>query len=329
LREEAKELTSSETLLKRSDLISRSGPQTRACSRQEVILKRSAPQAQREETMREINVKSITEKVRELCMEANTDLGGDVLQAFDRAMEKEESPLGLEILKELKENARIAKEERVAMCQDTGFAVIFMELGQDVHLVGGDLKEAIFEGVRRGYRDGYLRKSICHPFTRANTGDNTPAIIHTEIVPGDKVKVIVAPKGGGSENMSRVVMLTPSDGVEGIKRFVVQRVKESGSNPCPPTIVGVGIGGTFEQAALLAKKSLLRSLGSKNPDPELEKLESEILTEINKLGIGPQGLGGRTTSLAVHILMMPCHIASFPLAVNIQCHAQRHKEAII
>ena len=279
--------------------------------------------------MREINVKLVTEKVRELCMEANTDLGGDVLQAFDRAMEKEESPLGLEILKELKENARIAKEERVAMCQDTGFAVIFMELGQDVHLVGGDLKEAIFEGVRQGYRDGYLRKSICHPFTRANTGDNTPAIIHTEIVPGDKVKMIVAPKGGGSENMSRVVMLTPSDGVEGIKRFVVQRVKESGSNPCPPTIVGVGIGGTFEQAALLAKKSLLRSLGSKNTDPELEKLESEILTEINKLGIGPQGLGGRTTSLAVHILMMPCHIASFPLAVNIQCHAQRHKEAII
>jgi fumarate hydratase subunit alpha len=279
--------------------------------------------------MREVDVKVITEKVRELCMEANTALGGDVLQAFDRAMEKEESPLGMEILKELKENARIAQEEKVAMCQDTGFAVIFMELGQDVHLMGGDLKEAIFEGVRRGYRDGYLRKSICHPFTRANTGDNTPAIIHTEIVPGDKVKLIVAPKGGGSENMSRVVMLTPSDGVEGIKRSVVQRVKESGSNPCPPTIVGVGIGGTFEQAALLAKRSLLRSLGSKNPDPELEKLESEILTEINKLGIGPQGLGGRTTSLAVHILMMPCHIASFPLAVNIQCHAQRHKEVII
>jgi fumarate hydratase subunit alpha len=271
----------------------------------------------------------VTEKVRTLCMEANTDLGEDVLQAFDRAIEKEESPLGIEILKELKENARIAKEERVAICQDTGFAVIFLELGQDVHLVGGDLREAVFEGVRGGYRDGYLRKSICHPFTRANTGDNTPAIIHTEVVPGDKVKIIVAPKGGGSENMSRVVMLTPSDGVEGIKRFVVQRVRESGSNPCPPTIVGVGIGGTFEQAALLAKKSLLRPLGSKNLDPELDKLESEILNEINGLGIGPQGLGGRTTSLAVHILMMPCHIASFPLAVNIQCHAQRHKEAII
>ena len=279
--------------------------------------------------MREIDLKLITEKVRELCMTSNTDLGEDVLQAFNRAMEKEESPLGIEILKELKENARIAKDEDVPICQDTGFAVVFIELGQDVHLIGGDLKEAVFEGVRQGYRDGYLRTSICHPFTRANTGDNTPAVIHTEVVPGEKVKITVAPKGGGSENMSRVVMLTPSDGIEGIKRYVVQRVKESGSNPCPPTIVGVGIGGTFEQTALLAKKSLLRPLGSKNPDPELEKLESEILAEINKLGIGPQGLGGRTTSLAVHILMMPCHIASFPLAVNIQCHAQRHKEAII
>jgi len=279
--------------------------------------------------MREINVKLITEKVRELCMEANTNLGEDVLQAFDGAMKKEESPLGLEILKELKENARIAKEEKVAICQDTGFAVVFVELGQDVHLIGGDLKEAIFEGVRQGYQDGYLRKSICHPFTRANTGDNTPAIIHTEIVSGDEVKITVAPKGGGSENMSRVIMLTPSDGVEGIKRYVLQRVKESGSNPCPPTIVGVGIGGTFEEAALLAKKSLLRPLGSKNPDLELDQLEFDLLTEINKLGIGPQGLGGRTTSLAVHILMMPCHIASFPLAVNIQCHAQRHKEVVI
>lgn len=279
--------------------------------------------------MREIDVKLITEKVKDLCMEANTDLGEDVLEAFDRAIEKEESPLGVEILKELKENARIARDERVAICQDTGFAVVFIELGQDVHLVGGGLKEAIFEGVRQGYRDGYLRKSICHPFTRANTGDNTPAIIHTEIVHGDQVKIIVAPKGGGSENMSRVVMLTPSDGIEGIKRYVVQRVKESGSNPCPPTIVGVGIGGTFELAAFLAKKSLLRPLGSKNPDTELDQLEFEILTEINKLGIGPQGLGGRTTSLAVHILMMPCHIASFPLAVNIQCHAQRHKEIIL
>lgn len=279
--------------------------------------------------MREINVNLITEKVRDLCMEANTDLGRDVLEAFDQAIQKEESPIGVEILKELKENAKIATDEKVAICQDTGFAVVFIELGQDVHLVGGDLKEALFEGVRQGYRDGYLRKSICHPFTRVNTGDNTPAIVHAEIVPGDRVRIMVAPKGGGSENMSRVVMLTPSDGIPGIKQYVVQRVKESGSNPCPPTIVGVGIGGTFEQAALLAKKSLLRPLGSRNEDSELDRLESDILKEINKLGIGPQGLGGRTTSLAVHILMMPCHIASLPLAVNIQCHAQRHKEAIL
>jgi fumarate hydratase subunit alpha len=271
----------------------------------------------------------ITEKVKDLCMEANTDLGEDVLQAFDRSIKNEESPLGIEILKELKENARIAREEKVAICQDTGYAVVFIELGQEVHLVGGGLREAVFEGVRRGYKDGYLRKSICHPFTRANTGDNTPAIIHTEIVSGEKIRITVAPKGGGSENMSRVVMLTPADGVEGIKRFVIERVRESGSNPCPPTIVGIGIGGTFEQAALLAKKSLLRPLGTKNPDLELDRLESDILEGINRLGIGPQGLGGRTTSLAVHILMMPCHIASFPLAVNIQCHVHRHKEATI
>ena len=279
--------------------------------------------------MREIDVKLITEKVRDLCMKANTDLGEDVLQAFDRAMEKEESALGIEILKELKENAQIAKEEKVPICQDTGVAVVFIELGQEVHLVNGDLNEAIQMGVRKGYKYGYMRKTLCHTLTRTNTVENTPAIKKKEVVSGEKIKITVAPKGGGSENMSRVVMLTPSDGVEGIKRFVVQRVKESGSNPCPPTIVGIGIGGNFEQAALLAKKSLLRPLGSKNPDPELDKLEVEILTEINQLGIGPQGLGGRTTSLAVHLLMMPCHIASFPLAVNIQCHAQRHKETII
>src|SRR5512136_295212 len=206
--------------------------------------------------MREIDVRLITEQVRDLCIQANIDLGEDVLHAFDRAIEKEESPVAIEILKELKENARIAKNEKVPICQDTGFAVVFVELGQEVHLVGGGLNEAIFDGVRQGYRDGYLRKSICHPFTRVNTGDNTPAVIHTEIVPGEKIKFTVAPKGGGSENMSRVTMLAPSEGVEGIKRFVVQRVKESGSNPCPPTIVGVGVGGTFEQAGLLAKKSL-------------------------------------------------------------------------
>lgn len=279
--------------------------------------------------MREVDVRLITEKVKQLCIEANTQLGDDVLRALDEAIEKEESPLGVTILKELKENARIAMEEKIPICQDTGVTVVFIELGQDVHLIGGDLKEAVQEGVRQGYKEGYLRKSMCHPFTRVNTGDNTPAIVHLDIVSGENIRLIVAPKGGGSENMSQVVMLTPSEGIEGIKRFIIQRVMESGSNPCPPIIVGVGIGGNLEMAAILAKKSLLRSIGSKNPDPELDKLEKEILNEINKLGIGPQGLGGRITALDVHILMMPCHIASLPLAVNIQCHAHRHKEAII
>ena len=279
--------------------------------------------------MREIDVGIITERVKELCMEANFDLGRDVLDALERAKAEEESPTGIEILGQLEENASIARQERVAICQDTGVAVVFVELGQDVHLVGGDLNRAIDEGVRQGYGEGYLRKSLCHPFTRANTGDNTPAVVHVEVVPGDRVKLIVAPKGGGSENMSRVTMLTPAVGKQGIVDYVVQRVKESGSNPCPPTIIGVGIGGTFERAALLAKKALLRPLGSEHPDPGLASLEGEILETINKLGIGPQGLGGRTTSLAVHITMMPCHIASLPVAVNIQCHAHRHKEAVI
>ena len=281
------------------------------------------------DSVREIDIKMVVKRVRELCILANTDLGDDVLEAFDRAIQQEESAVAIEILRELKENARIAREEGVPICQDTGFAVVFVEVGQDVRLVGGDFREAIHEGVRQGYQEGYLRKSICHPLSRANTGDNTPAVIHTEVVPGDRLRIVVAPKGAGSENMSRVAMLTPSEGMDGIRRFVIQRVKDSGSNPCPPTIVGVGIGGTMEQAALLAKKSLLRPLGSKNSDPDLDRLESEILTGINQLGIGPQGLGGRTTSLAVHILMMPCHIASLPLAVNIQCHAQRHKEVEI
>jgi fumarate hydratase subunit alpha len=279
--------------------------------------------------VREVDVGIITETVKSLCMEANFDLGQDVLDAFKRAQTVEESPAGVEILKQLEENASIARREKVAICQDTGIAVVFVELGQDIHFVGGDLNSAINEGVKRGYQEGYLRKSLCHPFTRANTGDNTPAVIYVTIVPGEKVKLIVAPKGGGSENMSRVTMLTPAAGKEGIVEYVVQRVKESGPNPCPPTVVGVGIGGTFENAALLAKEALLRPIGSENREPELAALEAEILEKINKLGIGPQGLGGRTTSLAVHINMMPCHIASLPLAVNIQCHAQRHKEAII
>jgi fumarate hydratase subunit alpha len=276
--------------------------------------------------MREINTSQITTAIRDLCIKANTNLGDDVLAAFRKAIELEVSPTGKDILEKLVENARIAREEEIPICQDTGFAVVFVELGQEVHLVGGDLKEAINEGVRQGYEEGYLRKSICHPFTRKNTGDNTPAVIHIDIVPGDRVRLIIAPKGGGSENMSRVTMLTPAVGMEGVKDFVVQRVKESGANPCPPTIVGVGIGGTFETAALLAKRALLRPLGSQNQNAELASLEAELYEEINALGIGPQGLGGRITSLAVHVAMMASHIASLPVAVNIQCHAARHKE---
>jgi len=279
--------------------------------------------------MREIKASQITETVKRLCIDANLDLGQDVLEAFDRGEQMEESLVGKEIFQQLKENARIAREEQVAMCQDTGLGVVFVELGQDVHIVGGDFNQAINEGVRQGYKDGYLRKSACHCFTRANTKDNTPAIIHLEVVPGDKMKITVAPKGGGSENMSTVNMLTPSDGIEGIKKRVVEWVKQAGSNPCPPVVVGVGIGGTFERAALIAKKALLRPLGEKNPDLQVAALEDELLTLVNNLGIGPQGLGGRITALAVHVNMIPCHIASFPLAVNINCHAHRHKEAIL
>ena len=279
--------------------------------------------------MKQIGCTEITERVRKMCLEANFDLGVDVLQAFRRAEKSEESPIGREIMGMLLENARIAKDESIPMCQDTGVAVFFVELGDDVRVTGGNLIEAINEGVRKGYQEGYLRKSICHPFTRKNTGDNTPAIVHVELVPGDKLKIVFAPKGGGSENMSRVTMLKPSDGKKGIQDFVVTRVKESGANPCPPTIVGVGIGGTFEKAALIAKKALLRPLGSAHPDPEVASFEQEIFAAINNLGIGPQGFGGRTTALAVHIEMHPCHIASLPVAANINCHAHRHKEIVL
>lgn len=279
--------------------------------------------------IRPLDVIQITETVQRLCIEANEELGEDVLDAFHKAKEVEPSPVGREILDQLLENARIAREEHIPICQDTGLAVIFMEIGQDVHLIGGDLKEAVNEGVRRGYGEGYLRKSVCHPFTRANTGDNTPAILYTEIVPGDRVKLWIVPKGGGSENMSRLFMLPPSAGWQGVKEKIIETVREAGPNPCPPTIIGVAIGGTFEQAAFQAKKALLRPLGTANPDPESENLEQELLAAINRLGIGPQGLGGQTTSLAVHVRIMPCHIASLPLAVNVQCHAARHKEAVL
>jgi fumarate hydratase subunit alpha len=278
--------------------------------------------------MKRIETRDIIEKVKDACMSANFDLGDDVLTAFEKVRSTEESPVGKEILEQLIENAKIAKEEKIALCQDTGFAVFFVELGDEVKIHGGNLVEAINEGVRQGYQEGYLRKSICHPFTRKNTGDNTPAIVHVDLVPGDQLKIVIAPKGGGSENMSRVTMLKPSDGIEGIKNFVVERVRESGANPCPPLVIGVGIGGTFEKAALIAKKALLRPVGSTNPDPELDVLEQELLEEINNLGVGPQGLGGRTTALAVHVKMHPCHIASLPVAVNINCHASRHKEIV-
>ena len=279
--------------------------------------------------MREVHVNQITKVIRDLFIDANYNLGADVLAAFDRGFANDESPVAKEVLKELKENARIDREEHSPICQDTGLAVLFIDLGQDVHVIGGDFKEAIHEGVRQGYQEGYLRKSACNPFSRKNTKDNTPAVIHLDIVPGDKMKITAVPKGGGAENMSRVHMMAPSAGIEGIKDFIVNRMKESGSNPCPPTVVGVGIGGTFERSALLAKKALLRNIGERNPDPELAKIEVEVLERINKLGIGPMGYGGNTTSLDVFFEVEPCHIASLPLAVNVQCHASRHKEAVI
>jgi len=281
--------------------------------------------------MREINVEDITKTVEKLCIESNYYLPQDVKKALEDAVDKEESPLGREILEDILKNQEIARTNNVPICQDTGLAVIFLELGQDVRLVGGNLNEAIDEGVRRGYINGYLRKSAVNdPFmVRKNTGDNTPAIIHTTIVPGDKVKLIFAPKGGGSENMSALSMLKPSDGVAGIKKFVLDTVEKAGSNPCPPIIVGIGIGGTIEKTTLIAKKSLLRTVGEHNLNPEVAKLEEELLEEINKLGIGPQGFGGSTTALAVNIETFPAHIASMPVAINIQCHVARHKEAII
>ncbi len=280
--------------------------------------------------MREINVSEIIPMVRQMCMDANYYLGRDVLRAIETAQKTEESPVGKGILGDIIQNAKIAHDQQVPMCQDTGFAVFFVDIGQDVHFVGGDVNQAINEGVRQGYKDGYLRKSILgDPIQRKNTGDNTPAVVHYNIVPGDKVKITFAAKGGGSENMSEVRMMKPSDGVEGLKQFVLERVRKSGGNPCPPIIVGVGVGGTFEKCAELAKRSLLREVGSKHSDKFYADLEVELLGKVNKIGIGPQGLGGRTTALAVFIEAHPCHIASFPVAVNIQCHAARHKEVVL
>jgi fumarate hydratase subunit alpha len=281
--------------------------------------------------MREVNASEIIDIVQQLSIENNINLEKDVIDKIREFVKKEDSPIGKEILEHILINAKLATEEQRPMCQDTGIAVIFVELGQDVHITKGDFYEAINEGVRRGYNEGYLRKSVVEDpvFNRKNTKDNTPAIIHTEIVPGDKIKITVASKGAGSENMSEVKMLKPADGIEGVKDFVADRVKRSGGMPCPPIIVGLGIGGNFEQCAYLSKKALLRSLNTRNPDPEWNEVEEELLARINRFGIGPMGLGGRTTVLSVQILTMPCHIASLPVAVNLQCHAHRHKTATI
>ena len=277
--------------------------------------------------VRDLDVKDITEAVRELCITANYDLPRDVYDALVAACAAEESPVGREVLGQLVENADIAARDRVPICQDTGFAVVFAEVGQDVHLVGGTLADAVDEGVRRGYGDGYLRKSVAQEpaHARRNTKDNTPAILHTTLVPGDKVRLTMMAKGGGAENMSSLNMLKPSQGWAGMSQAVVDTVSRAGSNPCPPVIIGVGIGGTIDEVTLLAKKALLRDVGSTHPEARVAAMEDELLERINALGIGPQGLGGRTTALDVFIEEMPSHIASMPMAVNVQCHAQRHK----
>lgn len=281
--------------------------------------------------MREISVTDIANNMARLCQEANFDLGADVLDSLKWARDKEESPLGRQVLDQILENDSIATNENIPICQDCGTAVVFLEVGQDVHIIGGDLYTAVEEGVRQGYKEGYLRKSIVgRPFSaRVNTKDNTPAVIHLDMVPGNRLKITVMPKGGGSENMSRLAMLTPAKGRQGVIDFVVNSVAEAGSNPCPPVIVGVGIGGTADKAMILAKKALLRRVGEPNPDPEIAELEREILERVNSLGIGPQGFGGRITALAVHAEVFPTHIAMLPVAVNLQCHAARHKEAVL
>lgn len=278
--------------------------------------------------MRKVSAEEITKTVRALCISAACDLEPDVVAAVKAAAGREESPLGKEVLEQIINNFELAGREHLPMCQDTGIAVFFVEIGREVQLESS-LENAINEGVRQGYKDGYLRKSVCHPLKRTNTGDNTPAIVHTTIVEGDHIKIKIAPKGAGSENMSRLKMLKPAEGVEGIKSFVIETVAVGGGNPCPPIVVGVGVGGSFDKSALLAKKALLRPVGTPNPDSDLNALEKELLDSINALGIGPMGFGGTTTALAVHIETYPCHIASLPVAVNIQCHADRHKEAVI
>ncbi|CUO07544.1 fumarate hydratase [Clostridium sp. NSJ-49] len=277
--------------------------------------------------MREVSVEKIIDTVKELCIESNYYLGDDIRNGLKDSIEKEEYPLANDVLKKIYLNADIARDNNMPICQDTGMACVFVELGQDVHITGGSLEDAINEGVRRGYEEGFLRKSVVKdPLNRVNTKDNTPAIIYYDIVKGDKVKITVAPKGFGSENMSRIAMLKPSDGIEGVKKFILETVENAGPNPCPPMVVGVGIGGTFDKAAYLAKKALLRPIDQSSEIEFYKELEEELIEEINKLGIGPQGFGGRTTALGINIEVYPTHIAGLPVAVNINCHATRHKE---
>ncbi|WP_321992958.1 fumarate hydratase [Clostridium butyricum] len=280
--------------------------------------------------MREVNVALITDTVKRLSIEANYFLGADIKESLEKSRKEETYELAGQVLDKIILNSEIACKEKMPMCQDTGMACVFLEIGQDVHFVGGNLEAAINEGVRRGYEDGFLRKSVVDdPIRRVNTKDNTPAVIYYDIVDGDKVKITLAPKGFGSENMSKIGMLKPSDGLEGVKNFVIETVKAAGPNPCPPMVVGVGIGGTFDKAACLAKKALIRPINTSNKDEFYKALEIELLEKINKLGIGPQGFGGKTTALGLNIETYPTHIAGLPVAVNINCHATRHKEAII
>lgn len=280
--------------------------------------------------MRDVNVSEITKNIKEMCIEANHFLSEDMKKVFKNAVDSEESPLGKQVLNQLNENLSIAASDMIPICQDTGMAVIFINVGQEVHFTGGDITDAIKEGVREGYVEGYLRKSVVSdPLIRENTKDNTPAVIHYSIVPGDKVEITVAPKGFGSENMSRVFMLKPADGIEGVKNAILTAVKDAGPNACPPMVVGVGIGGTFEKCAILAKKALTRNLEEKSDIEYVRNLESEMLEKINKLGIGPGGLGGTQTALAVNIETYPTHIAGLPVAVNICCHVNRHVKRVL
>lgn len=281
--------------------------------------------------MKTITTQQITEAVRQLCMDVSYDLPQDVEAALEQGLAKEESSFGKYCLEQIIHNCHLAREHRQAMCQDTGIAVVYLYIGQDVHITGGSLADAVNEGVRKGYEDGYLRKSVVEEplFERMNTGDNTPAVMHMELVPGDQLRIMVVPKGAGSENMGAMKMLKPADGLEGAKQFILDTVRNAGGNPCPPIVVGIGVGGTMEKAPMLAKQALTREIGSRNPNPLYAKLEDELLEAINNMGIGPQGLGGRVTALAVHIEYYPTHIAMLPVAVNINCHAARHKEVVL